>query len=111
MMTIDEMQAKLADDKFSYELRMNLHYDKLAFDKLISTLKQLSLLLKNESAIPKALAQDLYVTTNVIRNSLDWLKVHKPDSQLTDNVENAWIDIDNLIIECLSDTVEISHAK
>lgn len=100
-MTINEIEAKLAEDRFSFELRMNLNYDEAAFVTLINLLKQLSTQLKNIEIIAKSLAQDLYVITNVIRNTLDYLKINQANSELTQKVEGAWIDIDNLIIECL----------
>ncbi|WP_155110014.1 hypothetical protein [Intestinirhabdus alba] len=72
------------------------------YNKLISSLKILSDLLKSESFIDKGLALYLYEIPQMIRNAHASFDKCKNKTELALSLEEAWIELDSLAINCLS---------
>lgn len=93
---------KIESNKFDFDLRMNLSFNDDEYHQLVNILIDLEKEMKNHDDIPINLALGLYWLPYIVRNTLDFLKINKPDSDLTQKLEDAWIDIDNLVLNCLS---------
>lgn len=104
-MTLNDYAKNIADNQFLFQLRNQLNFDDMAYIKLIELLKNLKNDLRGHEVIPLELALYLYEIPYVIRNMLDHLKtdnLSNKSAELTEKVENAWIEIDDLVVSCLS---------
>lgn len=92
---------KLIENKFDFELRTNLKFDEIEYEKLLDLLHSIYKLISNSESLPKELAFNLYYIPYVVRNTLDFLNCESDYDELRDKVEEAWIEIDHLVQACL----------
>ena len=74
--------------------------DESAFAALCDSLRHLEGEWKNASFVDKELAQDLYVLAPVVRNVADSLRKH--DGDLAQRIEGMAVQLDGLVLNCLS---------
>ncbi|HFV9240443.1 hypothetical protein GRW77_05995 [Escherichia coli] len=97
-----EVKKKIIDNGFVNNVRINLAFNDEQYNDLVSSLDGLANLLKNNDSIDKELALYLYTIPQMIRNAYaSFEKVeNKPD--LVFKLEDAWVELDSLVINCLS---------
>jgi hypothetical protein len=96
----EALKQSILRNPFIIRLR-ELRVDEDAFQELAEALRRLAAEWKGQPVIDKELASELYVVIQVMRNMLQTLRAHgSPDA---DRVEEMWIDLDNLVLECLVD--------
>ena len=93
---------KFENNKFDFDLRVNLSFNDEEYNELINILKDLEGEIKKYENIPINLALNLYYIPYVVRNTLNFLRNNRLNSELIQKVEDAWIEIDNLVLTCLS---------
>lgn len=97
-----DVKKKIIDNGFVNNVRINLAFNDEQYNGLVSSLEGLANLLKNNDSIDKELALYLYTIPQMIRNAYaSFEKVeNKPD--LVFKLEDAWVELDSLVINCLS---------
>lgn len=97
-----DVKKKIIDNGFVNNVRINLAFNDEQYNDLVSSLEGLANLLKNNDSIDKELALYLYTIPQMIRNVYaSFGKVeNKPD--LVFKLEDAWVELDSLVINCLS---------
>ncbi|MEG5856648.1 hypothetical protein [Enterobacter mori] len=97
-----DVKKKIIDNGFVNNVRINLAFNDEQYNDLVSSLEGLANLLKNNDSIDKELALYLYTIPQMIRNAYaSFEKVeNKPD--LVFKLEDAWVELDSLVINCLS---------
>jgi hypothetical protein len=101
--SITALTKTLAENEFTNRLRNEAHFDDRSYSDLLRVLADLGEQLKKEESLPKALALDLYVIPQVVRNLFLAAKAASPDGDTTRRLEDAWTELDALVIECLAD--------
>ncbi|WP_088244111.1 hypothetical protein [Enterobacter sichuanensis] len=99
---LSDVKKKIIDNDFVNNVRINMVFNDEQYNDLVSSLDELANLLKNNESIDKKLALYLYTIPQMIRNayaSFDKME-KKPD--LAFKLEDAWIELDSLVINCLS---------
>ena len=99
---LNDVKKKIIDNDFVNIVRINMIFNDIQYNELVSSLEELANLLKNNESIDKELALYLYTIPQMIRNayaSFDKVE-NKPD--LAFKLEYAWIELDSLVINCLS---------
>lgn len=99
---LSDVKKKLIDNNFVNIVRVNMVFNDEQYNELVSSLEVLANLLKSNQFIDKELALYLYTIPQMIRNayaSFDKVE-NKPD--LAFKLEDAWIELDSLVINCLS---------
>lgn len=96
----EALKESILQNPFIDRLR-DLQVDEDAFRDLTAALRRLAGAWKGQPLVDKEIASDLYVVIQVTRNMLETLRAHgSPDA---DRVEEMWIDLDDLVLECLVD--------
>ncbi|WMU74048.1 hypothetical protein OQ483_06425 [Enterobacter bugandensis] len=99
---LSNVKKKIIDNDFVNNIRIHMVFDDEQYNDLVSSLGELAKILKNNDLIDKELALYLYTMPQMIRNayaSFDKVE-NKPD--LAFKLEDAWIELDSLVINCLS---------
>jgi hypothetical protein len=99
-----EFKKNLMDSmgEFAQAVRMNRDYDDEQFENLKKLLSKLACELSDKEVLDKDLALNLYTLPQIVRNM--FLTYDGPiDSrpERFNRLEDAWIDLDELVIECL----------
>ncbi|EMJ5884459.1 hypothetical protein RVX78_004511 [Enterobacter cloacae] len=99
---LSDVKKKIIDNDFVNNVRINMVFNDEQYNDFVFSLGELANLLKNNESIDKELALYLYAIPQMIRNayaSFDKVE-NKPD--LAFKLEDAWIELDSLVIKCLS---------
>ena len=96
---LEEIKEKIVKNSFVDEIRTNMVFNEDAYIGLTSSLDELSNELKNNSFIDKELALYLYTIPQMIQNAYMSLE---NKSEIAFRLEGAWIELDALVIGCLS---------
>lgn len=99
---LDDIKKKIIDNNFVNDVRINMIFNKNEYNELISGLEDLSNYMKNKTIIEKELALYLYTIPQMIRNAYDSFDKRKNKPELALKLEDAWIELDALVIDCLS---------
>jgi len=89
-------------EDFGLQVRMHCDYDAEQFCILKTLLSELATALRDEAHIDKDLALDLYALPQIVRNM--FLSYEGPATSRPaqfDRLEDAWVDIDALVLDCL----------
>lgn len=99
---LSDVKKKLIDNNFVNIVRVNMVFNDEQYNELVSSLEVLANLLKSNQFIDKELALYLYTIPQMIRNAYASFEnvENKPD--LAFKLEDAWIELDSLVINCLS---------
>lgn len=87
---------------FVTAVRMTLRYEDEQFARLTALLTDLAEVLRDQTVIDKDLAADLYELPKTVRNmflSYDGPAESRPE--VFDRLEDAWVDLDALVMDCL----------
>jgi hypothetical protein len=103
-----ELKQKIMQcvEQFALTVRMNLDYEDEQFDKLKGLLSDLAKEMRTATAIDKDLALNLYALPQIVRNmSLAYAGPTASRPDRFDRFEDAWMDLDALVTECLQPPV------
>ncbi|EPU3868061.1 hypothetical protein ACVWVN_004194 [Cronobacter turicensis] len=81
---------------------MKMVFNEIEYNNLVSALNVLSILMKKEKTIDKELALYLYSIPQMIRYAYDSFNGEIDKNELALKLEEAWIELDALVIEVLS---------
>lgn len=87
---------------FVDDVRINMVFNEAEYAKLVSCLTELSLALKDSKVIDKELALYLYTIPQMIQNAYLSFSKENEKPEIAMKLEDAWIDLDALVIDCLS---------
>ncbi|ELQ6023126.1 hypothetical protein R2217_003618 [Cronobacter turicensis] len=97
---MEEVIRQLFSNKFIDEVKMKMVFNGIQYNNFISALNELSILMKKE--IDKELALYLYSIPQMIRYAYDSFNGEIDKNELALKLEEAWIELDALVIEVLS---------
>lgn len=91
----------LYHNTFVDEIRQNLYFHQSEYGHLIDTLKNIATHIKHVDNIDKTMALYLYDIPRMVFIWKERLKIDNPNhhQKLIDQLEDAWIEIDGLILE------------
>jgi len=99
---LEEIKEEVIKNSFVDEIKTNMVFNEDAYIGLVSSLGKLSNELKDNDFIDKEFSLYLNTIPQMIRNayvSFDGIK-NKPENAF--KLEDAWIELDALVIDCLS---------
>ncbi|MEN0579810.1 hypothetical protein AAIG39_12430 [Phytobacter palmae] len=99
---LNDIKKQIITNNFVDNVRVNMNFNDHEYDKLISSLESLANHMKNESIIDKELALYLYTMPQMIRNAYSSFDKWENKPELALRLEDAWIELDSLVINCLS---------
>ncbi|EKY3200907.1 hypothetical protein RBA29_004059 [Cronobacter turicensis] len=99
---MEKVIRKLFSNKFIDEVKMKMVFNGIEYNNLILALNELSILMKKEKTIDKELALYLYSIPQMIRYAYDSFNGEIDKNELALKLEEAWIELDALVIEVLS---------
>lgn len=99
---MEEVIRQLFSNKFIDEVKMKMVFNGIEYNNLISALNELSILMKKEKTIDKELALYLYSIPQMIRYAYDSFNGEIDKNGLALKLEEAWIELDALVIAVLS---------
>lgn len=90
-------------EKFAFTVRMTRLYEDAELDRRKRLLAELADVLRHETVIDKDLAAYLYDVSQIVRNmSLSYKGPPAERPEQFDRLENAWLELDALVCECLN---------
>jgi hypothetical protein len=99
---LSDVKKKLIDNNFVNIVRANMVFNDEQYNELVSSLEVLANLLKSNQFIDKELALYLYTIPQMIRNAYASFENVESKPDLAFKLEDAWIELDSLVINCLS---------
>ncbi|EKM0529519.1 hypothetical protein R2215_003505 [Cronobacter turicensis] len=99
---MEEVIRQFFSNKFIDEVKMKMVFNEIEYNNLVSALNALSILMKKEKTIDKELALYLYSIPQMIRYAYDSFNGEIDKNELALKLEEAWIELDALVIEVLS---------
>jgi len=99
---LEEVIRQFFSNKFIDEVKMKMVFNEIEYNNLVSALNALSILMKKEKTIDKELALYLYSIPQMIRYAYDSFNGEIDKNELALKLEEAWIELDALVIEVLS---------
>ena len=92
---------EIEKNEFIEKVRMNIEFDKKAYQDLLKTLKEIKNILHNQNTIEKRLASNLY---EIPKLTYVWYNKLKDNPNyknrfIMNQLEEAWIELDALIGE------------
>lgn len=99
----ESLKEKILNNTFVDKVRNELKVDEEEYQALNQILNELIVVLKVQKDIDKELALILYSMPQIIRNTFLSLETsNEKVSDLANRLEDIWIELDELVIECLS---------
>lgn len=108
LLTMDkELKQKIMEcvEQFALAVRMNLDYEDEQFNRLKVLLSDLAKEMRTATAIDKDLALNLYTLPQIVRNMSAYTGSTASRPDRFDRLEDAWMDLDALVTECLQPPV------
>ncbi|MHA8111766.1 hypothetical protein ACX122_01270 [Kosakonia cowanii] len=99
---LNDIKRKIIDNNFVNNIRINMGFNDDEYNELASSLEKLANHMKNETVIDKELALYLYTMPQMIRNAYTSFDKWENKPELALRLEDAWIELDSLVINCLS---------
>lgn len=97
---LNSIKDQIMANKFVDEIIIFMSFNKDEYENLICFLSQLVRYMKFNDSIDKELALYLYTIPQAIRNV--YLKIVDVDIPVVLQLEDAWVELDALVIDCLS---------
>lgn len=97
-----DVKKKIIDNGFVNNVIINMVFNDEQYNDLVSSLDEVANLLKNNESIDKELALYLYTIPQMIRNAYASFEKVENKPYLAFKLENAWVELDSLVINCLS---------
>lgn len=99
------LKQRLLSNTFVDKVRNQMEIDEAAYQELIEIMTNLSYELKSQKVIDKELALILYSMPQIIRNVFLTYEEHNGKvTKFGNKLEDIWIDLDAMVLECLIDT-------
>lgn len=99
---LDDVRQKIINNNFVNEVRIKMNFNNAEYNELVSNLTRLAGYLKKEKYLDKELALYLYTIPQMIRNVFISFDQGKNKPELAARLEDAWLELDALVINCLS---------
>jgi hypothetical protein len=97
-----DVKKKIIDNDFVNNVRINMVFNDEQYNDLVSSLEEVANSLKNNEFIDKELALYLYTIPQMIKNAYASFEQVENKPDLAFRLEDAWIELDSLVINCLS---------
>ncbi|HRD63351.1 MAG TPA: hypothetical protein PLZ93_16960 [Nocardioides sp.] len=98
----EELKRRIVASKFIDVLRQEMRFDEDEYARLVVHLEGLAQVMKTRGSLDKELALHLYLIPQMTRNAFLSYTDRTRDSAIASQLEDAWVDLDALVIECLT---------
>lgn len=99
----EKLKECILKNSFVNKLRIEMQFDDNEYEELCDLLRKIINMVKNDKSIDKELMLTLYSTPQVVQNIFsEFSKNHAIDEEFTIKLEDAWIELDQLVIDILS---------
>jgi len=98
----EELKRRIVASKFIDVLRQEMRFDEDEYARLVVHLEGLAQVMKTRGSLDKELALHLYLIPQMTRNAFLSYPDRTRDSAIASQLEDAWVDLDALVIECLT---------
>lgn len=96
-------KAAVMENDFVDRVRGEWTFDTAAYEELVESLRRLAERLASQRTIDRDLALTLYVIPQMVRNAhLQAAELGAEQSAMAERLEEAWIELDALVLKCLS---------
>ncbi|PHM22164.1 hypothetical protein [Xenorhabdus innexi] len=99
---LDKIKEEIIANNFVDEIRMSLSFNEQEYQKLVTSLAKLAEIMSEENTIDKELALYLYSIPQIVHNAYASFDGKENKPEIAMKLEEAWIELDALSIECLS---------
>ena len=99
---LERIKKQVIENEFLNEVRKRMFFNETAYNDLVSTLNELSVIMEGEQKIDKELALYLYSIPQMIRYAYDSFDKVNDKNEMAMKLEDAWIELDALVIDVLS---------
>jgi hypothetical protein len=96
-----ELKERLLSNSFVDKVRTHLNFDDEEYQQLRIALIELAKSLQGSSVIDRELMLYLYSAPMIVRNSYE--SYPEKSDKIAQQLEDAWIELDRLVLECLVD--------
>ena len=96
-----ELKQRIVDNSFVDEVRMHMTFNNVQYNELRKDLTDLALSLKGSHVVDRELMLVLFAMPTMIRNAFE--SVREQDTEIAGQLEDAWVELDALIANCLVD--------
>jgi len=97
-----ELKKRILSNSFVDQIRVSMRFDENAYRELHNDLEALALSLKGSATIDRDLMLCLYSIPVLVRNSFLSFSDAKPLPNIAARLEDAWVELDELVTQCLS---------
>jgi len=98
-----KLKDKILANQFVNQVRIELVFDEVAYSELVRDLGLLATELKGKVFVDKELTLQLYTLPLAIRNA--YLSGQESIAEIFDKLEDAWIELDDLVTRCLTEDI------
>ena len=99
---MNDLKNRLINNKFVERIRESLQIDEGEYNELCQILEAISKSLKDVYVIDKELALILYSEPQMVRNAFLSFANHEDPPEIASRLEDIWVELDGLVMECLS---------
>lgn len=97
------LKEKIMTNRFIEKVRNQMQIDEQQYTELCELLEKLAIEWKNKKDVDKELVLFLYNAPQIIRNIfLSFKEKGEPLPDIANRLEDIWVELDALVIECLS---------
>lgn len=99
----EKLKARILKNSFINKLRIKMKFDDNQYEELCNLFRKFIDVVKNDSSIDKELMVTLYSAPQVVHNIfLQFSGDNTMDEEFIMKLEDAWIELDQLVIDILS---------
>jgi predicted metal-binding protein len=97
------LKAKILANELALTIRTESRVDEDQWEELRHLLQLLAKEWQSAESVDKELVECLYTTSQALRNSFVAHSQLEPRTALADRLEDLWVDVDALVLECLTE--------
>ncbi|CDG94435.1 hypothetical protein [Xenorhabdus bovienii] len=99
---LEKIKEEIISNSFVDEIRISLSFNEQEYKKLVASLTNLAEIMNEQSTIDKELALYLYSIPQMVHNAYASFDGKENKPEIAMKLEEAWIELDALSIDCLS---------
>ncbi len=97
------LKARILANSFVDSVRISMTFDQIAYEEFVSCLNELASALKGRHSVDRELMLYLYSAPVMVRNAYLSFSESHTELEITNRLEDAWVELDRLITNCLYD--------
>jgi hypothetical protein len=98
-----DLKTRILENTFVDQVRAHMTVDEAEYDRLRVALTELATSLKGCAMIDRELMLSLYSMPTMVRNAFEGFSGHDPVPEIAHRLEDIWIELDELVTDCLAE--------